>query len=281
MQKILLFILMVISCGCGKVSHNQSSVFVSIEPLRWVVNSLTDSTISVNVLVPGATSPETYEPTARQTTELEHATLYICTGLLGFEQELQDRIASTGCDVVDVSGGLQLLEGVCNHDHHNHNHSVDPHIWLSTTTMRGIIANCAKALEDKGMLGNGKLDSLLRVVDSVDNYIRTLKGRSTVEAFAIVHPSLTYFATDYSLHQIALEFEGKEPSMRSIKASLDELIGRGLNSILYSSHDSDAVAQVVSEQMSLKMIPFEPLSYDWVAVMTKVAEDIYGTSQSR
>ncbi len=271
----------VISCSTSLKDDVGTTIYVSIEPTRWVVESIADSTVTVKVLVPGATSPETFEPTARQIAELSNSSLYLTIGHFGFEGELAERMAEGGCPVADLSKGIEMLEGVCNHHHHgvehHHSHGVDPHIWLSPKTMAIITNNAAEQLDKLGVLNKHKRDSLLVLIAEVDSTINSLRSSSKTSAFAIVHPSLGYFAKDYNLRQIALEVDGKEPSIKSIRHSLDSIKHHRVHTILHSSHDSDNAARVLSDETKLPLTSFEPLSYNWPETINEVAEAIFIT----
>ncbi len=279
LHKTLLISALITTTACSptQTTPSNTTIFVSIEPTAWVVESICDSTVRVEVLVPGATSPETFEPTARQVAELSESDLYLTIGHFGFEGELAARMAEGGCPTSDLSRGIELIEGACNHhDHsHDHSHGIDPHIWLSPKSMAVIVNNTAVELERLGVLNHSKRDSLLNLIASIDSTITSTAKRSNIEGFAIVHPSLGYFANDYNLKQIALEIDGKEPTIRSIKESLSEMQRRGVTTILHSSHDSDDAAKVLSAETKLPLTPFEPLAYNWPETMNGVAIAIF------
>ncbi len=261
--------------GCA-TSESTKKIYVSIEPLRWAVGSMVDSTVTVEVLVQGATSPESFEPSARQVAQLYSAELYFGVNLFDFEKELFGKVQSAGVDAVNLSSGISLLKGECSAGAHNH--GVDPHIWLSPIAMREMVLTASKSLDSRGLLDAEKRDSLLRVVDNVHSDILTKARQSDVNAFAIIHPSLGYYARDYSVEQIPLERDGKEPSARSLATTFDRLNREGINRVLYSSHDSKTVTGIVSGEENFELVPFEPLSSQWSDMIMELTGVIYGTN---
>lgn len=279
----LIAIFALLFCGC--VSHDKQakgSITVSIEPLWWVASSLVADQAVVEVLVPAGSSPETYEPSARQIEQLSNSALYLSTGLLDFEVELASRMESVAprTELVNLSDGVEVLAGTCSHTEHlGHSHGVDPHIWLSPRAMKNIIRQAAAAIIKKGITTTADVehrrDSLLTVVDSVDRYIRSKAGAT--HSFAIVHPSLSYYAKEYGLHQLPLEIDGKEPSTSSIRSIVDQMRQEQITTIFYGVQTSDAVAQVVAKEVGCTLTPFDPLPKDWPSAMIKITDQIYGT----
>lgn len=271
--------------GCTSAPHAAKSITVSIEPLAWIAQSLVGGDATVTVLVPAGSSPETYEPTARQIERLSRSTLYLSTGLLDFEGELASKISSVAptTTLVNLSDSITVLAGSCSHaahSHAGHNHGVDPHIWLSPRAMKKMISQAATAIAVSGITEHSQLiarrDSLLNIVEQIDKYIIAKSNKST--SFAIVHPSLSYFANDYGLNQIALEIDGKEPSASAIRTIVDELRREQILTIFYGIQTSDAVAKVVAQEVGCTLTPFDPLPSDWPKAMLKITDDIYGTN---
>lgn len=273
--------LLLISCA-SENKESKSSITVSIEPLWWVASSLVGDQAMVEVLVPAGSSPETYEPSARQIEQLSGSALYLSTGLLDFEMELGERMSSIApnTELVNLSDSVEVIAGTCLHtEHHGHSHGVDPHIWLSPHAMKSIITQASAAIIKIGIAQTADIehrrDSLLAIVDSVDRYISSKAG--TTVSFAIVHPSLSYFAKDYGLRQLSIEVDGKEPSTSTIRSIVDQMRKEQITTIFYGVQTSDAVAQVVAKEVGCTLTPFDPLPSDWPTAMIKITDQIYGT----
>ena len=78
--------------ACSEKQLPSKEIIVSIEPLRYLVEQITQGDVEVGVLVPAGASPETFDPTPRQMTEVEDAKLLLTTGLIDFEKNLLERI---------------------------------------------------------------------------------------------------------------------------------------------------------------------------------------------
>lgn len=285
MRKIVLILVLIsflISCG-GKQDSSKNQIVVSIAPLGWLVENMVDSNLaSLTVLVPPSTSAETYEPTLRQIETLSSSKLFFSIAELDFEKELSKRITSIAPDIqyVELNDGIELIEGSCTSAHHDHNHShshgVDPHIWLSPSLMQKMAVKVASELRAAELLSEIKYDSILKVINNVEVTIKNRLSKRNLQrsSFAIVHPSLTYFARDYDLNQIPLEVDGKEPSAKQITEMIEELKANNVEVILYSAQTSDAVAKIIATEIGIELVSFDPLPYNWDVEMLKLSETI-------
>lgn len=285
MKKYVIGILCaVVLGGCvGGMRDDRQTVVVSIAPIGWIASSLLDSTVAVSVLVPAGSSPETYEPTVRQVEQLTRASIYLSVGLLDFEHELQGRLSSVAPQLtcVSLADGMDIMEGECSHhldDSVGHAHGVDPHVWLSPKMMRTMIGKAAELLASKKLNPREEImaraDSLIALVDSLDGYITSRTASSRDRTFAIVHPSLSYFARDYGLSQIAVEVDGKDPSALTIKCLVDTLRAHNIRKIFYSVQNSSTSAEVIAAEIGGHLSQYDPLNGDWLQGMINITNEI-------
>lgn len=265
--------------GCDRVrSGAEAQIVVSIEPLRWLVGSMVDSSVRVTVLVPPSTSPETYEPTVRQIEALSNAELYFSIGLLDFEQELAKRISTIApaTTYINLSSGIELRAGTCSHaEHEGHSHGIDPHIWLSPKLMRQMAVTVGENLAKRGLLDTMRYNSTLSTIDSVAARIGAIFAhKSSKRIFAIVHPSLSYFAADYHLSQLELEIDGKEPSAAQITSIVERMRESNITTILYSKGSSDAIARVVAKEIGATLSEYDPLAPNWDEELLRVSSSM-------
>lgn len=254
-----------LSACAGRQPHQQADIVVSIAPLKYLVEQITGDDFKVAVLVPQGASPETFDPTPRQIVSLNNAKMVFATGLIEFEGELLKRIDNKS--IINLSHGIVLIEGACSHAHHghshSHNHGVDPHIWTSPRELKVMAQNAYKAIEElypdsvKYLEG---YNSLLRELDDLDAECKDAIESSDTEAFVIYHPALTYYARAYSLEQIAIEDEGKEPSAKHIAHIIELSREMGVESLLYQSEYPRSVVDVVAKDMGIEPTEINPLT---------------------
>ena len=118
-----------------------------------------------------------------------------------------------------------------------------------------------------------RYDSLCQRIEQTDSLIRqTLSVPGADRAFIISHPALSYFARDYGLHQISIEEGGKEPSPAHLKALIDLCQAEDVRVIFVQPEFDKRNAETIAQQTGTKVIPINPLSYDWEEEMLNVAK---------
>ena len=242
----------------------QADVVVSIEPLKYIVERITTNNVRVSVLVPQGVGPETFDPTPRQIAELNRARATFTTGLLEFEQQILTRMQ--GGNIIDLSQGIELIEGSCSHSHahgHAHAHGVDPHIWTSPVELKQMAKNCYDALQQTypdSTHYSAAYEQLIADIDSLHKECRQRIVESSVKAFAIYHPALTYYARTYNIEQIAIEAEGKEPSAKHIANIIDKAHDKAIRTLLYQVEYPRSVVDVVAKDMGIEATEINPLA---------------------
>lgn len=269
------FLLLFIACSGAKSEHKKS-IYVSIAPLAYLVEQIVDTTFEVEILVPETTSPETFEPTSAQIQKLSASKAYFNIGLIDFEVELNKTIAQLASSLVmvDLSEGVQTIEGTCSHATHSHAHGVDPHTWLSPRFMRQFAQRIALEVSrmdpDNSDIYSARLNILLSRIDSLDSFISS----SNLTPFAISHPSLSYYARDYEVSQIAIEVDGKEPTIAQMKELIDRLKGAKITKIFYQKQTSSAAAQTIADEIGVPIIEFDPLEKNWIDNLRRITQEI-------
>lgn len=279
-----LTLVLIIGCkGPLKKSGEKPIISVTMEPQRYFTEAIAGDKFTVISMVPKGSSPETYDPTPQQLVSLGESDAYLRIGYIGFEQVWMDRLLSNTphLQVFDTSRGIDLIfEAGHAHGDHYHPGGVEPHVWNSTANALIIARNTYKALctldKKNQPYYEARYDSLCQRIEQTDSIIRTtLNNPQAAHAFMIYHPALSYFARDYGLHQIAIEEGGKEPSPVHLKNLIDQCKEKKVGIIFIQPEFDQRNAQIIAEQTGTKIIPINPLNYDWQAEMIGVAQALY------
>lgn len=278
MQKIATFIicaLLIVGCTT-KSDSDKKTIFVTITPMQSIIEEITAGDFDIEVIVPKGASPETFEPTPKQVTSFSDAELIFSTGIIDFEQSLVERI-SGDAEVVNLSNGIELIAGSCSHGNHQHKHGVDPHIWTSPRALRTMVTNAHKAImahypdSVKYTEATGRL---LERIDALDTYCATRIKAEGVEAMMIYHPAYTYYARDYGIEQIAIEHDGKEPSLRQTTALIEKAKEHGVKAILRQPQYSEDKVRAIANDAGAEIITTDPLAEDILGEIERVTEII-------
>ena len=278
MQKIATFIICILLIvGCTtKSDSDKKTIFVTITPMQSIIEEITAGDFDIEVIVPKGASPETFEPTPKQVTSFSDAELIFSTGIIDFEQSLIERI-DDDAEVVNLSNGIELIAGSCSHGNHQHKHGIDPHIWTSPRALRTMVTNAHKAImahypdSVKYTEATGRL---LERIDALDTYCATRIKAEGVEAMMIYHPAYTYYARDYGIEQIAIEHDGKEPSLRQTTALIEKAKEHGVKAILRQPQYSEDKVRAIANDAGAEIITTDPLAEDILGEIERVTEII-------
>ena len=276
MRKIYITLLIAILCG-GCTSRRQADgelLYVSILPLRSLVQGIVGDDFDIEVLVPPGASPETFEPTPRQFVGLNKARMVFNVGLIDFETTLLAKIEDQA-KVVNLSRGIELIAGTCSHGSHGHTHThgIDPHVWTSPRALQKMAENAYEAIRE-AYPDSVKYETNYRLLQqelkALDERTAARIAASDVEYFIIYHPALTYYARDYGLRQIAIEADGKEPSAKQLTQLIRQAREDGVRRILYQSQFPASAVEVIARDIDAEYAEVDPLREDVIANIEEI-----------
>ena len=270
MRKIYIALLIAIVCGgCTSRRQTDGELYVSILPLRSLVQGIVGDDFDIEVLVPPGASPETFEPTPRQFVGLNKARMVFNVGLIDFENTLLAKVEDQE-KVVNLSRGIELIAGTCSHGSHGHTHThgIDPHVWTSPRALQKMAENAYEAIR-KAYPDSVKYETNYRLLQQelkvLDERTAARIAASDVEYFIIYHPALTYYARDYGLRQIAIEADGKEPSAKQLTQIIRQAREDGVRRILYQSQFPASAVEVIARDIDAQYVEVDPLREDVIA----------------
>ena len=280
-----------IAAGCSKkeASTGKIGIVVSIVPLQEFAEKVGGDKVSVSVMVPPGASPHIYEPTPDQLINVSKAKIYVKVGSpVEFELTWLDRVISAKRDmiVVDASENIKLIKMKHEHSHEegpagehvseDHEHKgYDPHIWLSTKNAKVMVENIYKKLisldpENKGYYTSNK-EAYTKELNALDSKIQKALSGRTNRRFMVFHPAWGYFAKDYSLEQIPIEEEGKEPTAKGMQTLVNQAKKHNIKVIFASPQFSTKSAEVIAKEIQGRMVLIDPLEKDYIANLKKVS----------
>ncbi len=281
------------ACGGNMAKKNGSEevkpiITVTIEPQRYFTEAIAGDKFTIISMVPKGMSPETYDPIPQQLVSLGNSKAYFRIGYIGFEQVWMDRLMNNAphLQVFNTSRDIDLIlnNDDSKHDHaahekHGHSHAVEPHVWTSATNALILAKNTYQALCTIDKANETyylmRYDSLCQRIQQTDSIIRKkLSAQGASKAFMIYHPALSYFARDYGLTQISIEEEGKEPSPAHLKELIDLCKMQKVEVIFVQPEFDKRNAETIAQQTNTKVVPINPLSYDWNTEMLHIAESL-------
>ena len=262
----ILTLITLIFASCSSTTKEQeNTIFVTIPPLQQLVSEITCGDFTVEILVPEGASPESFEPTSQQIAKLNDAQFVFSIGLISFEQSLVRHVAR-GERVVNLAEGIELIEGSCSHHHHHghhHSHGIDPHIWTSPRALGTMVKNIEAELRAAYPDSTKYFEAAERVtarLNALDKSCGEMLAEADTKAIIIYHPAYTYLARDYSIEQITIEQEGKEPTPHQLKKLVDKARELGIKRIFHQPQYSPDKLRSIADEIDAEVIVCDPLS---------------------
>ena len=280
MKKLIYILTLFILSACGNTTQKSEKpiLTVTLEPLRYFTEAIAGDNYEVVSMVPKGSSPESYDPTPQQLVNLSKSQAYFRIGYIGFEQAWMKKLEANcpNMKVYDTSKGIDLIRDKGHwHGDHFHEGGVEPHVWNSTQNALIIADNIYQALCELDSTHQEdyqkRLDVLKQTIRQTDANVRTLLENAD-STFLIYHPALSYFARDYSLKQVSIEEGGKEPSPAQLKALIETCRNENVHTIFVQQEFDQRNAQLIANELGVNIVSINPLSYDWVKEMIRIAE---------
>ena len=280
MKKLIYILTLFILSACGNTTQKSEKpiLTVTLEPLRYFTEAIAGNNYEVVSMVPKGSSPESYDPTPQQLVNLSKSQAYFRIGYIGFEQAWMKKLEANcpNMKVYDTSKGIDLIRDKGHwHGDHFHEGGVEPHVWNSTQNALIIADNIYQALCELDSTHQEdyqkRLDVLKQTIRQTDANVRTLVENAD-STFLIYHPALSYFARDYGLKQVSIEEGGKEPSPAQLKALIETCRNENVHTIFVQQEFDQRNAQLIANELGVNIVSINPLSYDWVKEMIRIAE---------
>jgi len=250
------------------------TVAVSLPPQESLLKEIAGDNVYVICLLKEASNPETYEPSISDMMATEKCKAYFTAGGIGFEQAFIENMRENNRSLmfIDTSTGINYLMG-----NHGDNEKSDPHSWTSVINEQIIASNMAATLAEidpqhaRQYMQN--LDKTIKRLQNLDKQFEQQLSFVGNKAFAVWHPTLSYFARDYNLEQIAFD-NGKEPSASELKATIEKAKSHNVKVMVMQSQFDGRQAQEVCRQIGAEMVVFNPMAADIENELKKVVNAI-------
>ncbi len=278
---LILTLILIAGCGSNKKSDTGDQkpvVTVSILPQKTFVEKIAGDDFKINVLIPPGASPASYTLLPSQLKDIANSVIWFRIGYIGFEHSWKEKIeqANREMKVCDLSEGLDLIATTNDLEADAlHAVGVDPHIWLSPPMVKKIAEKIRNTLSDnypeRANAYQKRYTQFIKEIDNLHIELKEMLSDSEGKTVIVFHPSLTYFARDYNLHQISLEPGGKEPTPQHMKQVVDIANRENIRVVLIQSELDKEHARIFAEEIDGEIIQVSPLDPDWAANLMQMA----------
>ena len=289
---IMIFFIMIVSL-LGACQNKESSdpnklqIAVSIVPQETFVKAVAGELVDVVTMVPPGASPENYQPTPQQMTELSKARVYFSIGVPSEVANIIPNLRDLNKDITIVELAHivdQVYPARYFEDEHeeaveekDHVHEGrDPHMWMSPKRVILMIEAIGDTLsqmdpENQEIYEKNASDYIQKLKD-VDKEIQATMDQLEHKAFIIMHPSMGYFADDYGLEMIALEEDGKEKTASHLKTVIDYAKRQNIKVVFYQAEFDNQQAKTLASEIGGEALELQPLAPNYIENLIKMNE---------
>lgn len=271
----LLFVICFALGACHEQRQDSGRVAVTttIAPAASLIQAIGGEVVSVTTLLPKGNNPENYEPTPRDIQSLSQSRGYFYIGDLGFERSWIDRIRSLQPELP-----LLRLDATLQSADHGHQHDGlvhDPHYWTSLRGLRAMSQTILSGLSAVDSVHRARYEEgeaeLRRQLDSLEQTLRARLQVLPSRSFVIYHPSLSEFASEWSLEQLVIEEDGKEPSPAHLERIIRRAREAGVKVVFVQKEFESKLVHSIASELGAKTYEINPLDGDWQGELLKIA----------
>lgn len=238
-----------------------TSLFPHYDFARQIVGDKAEVTL---ILKPG-TESHTFDPSTVDIYNITSSDIFIYTGknMEAWAERVISSLGSDGPTVVDATSKIELLEN-SHSDHDEHEHSLDPHVWLNpqyaVTMVDTILEAICQADPENAEFYRANAESykkeLMQLDRDIESAIDSAKGDTLVFGgrFAYI-----YFFERYDLnYKTAYKTcsTETEPSLATIYEISEFIKDNGIKHVFKEELSEGKVASSIAEQSGAQVVTF-------------------------
>lgn len=264
--------------ACSRSEREKPALAVTSAPEAVLLERISGGDFDIVTLVPPSADAETYEPDVATLKDLQDARIYMHLNTPGFERNLveQTKRSLPELKLADVSRTVNKITGT--HGSHDGHAEADPHMLTSLRNARLIASRMRVTLSDNfperaGFI-NARADSLDLRLRELDDSLTRVLAPAYGRAYVVMHPSMSYFARDYGLRQIALQEEGREPSPKQYRARLDSARAARPVVLFYERGSDKGRAEEAARELGIPAVEITFSGRDFIEEIKRAAAAI-------
>lgn len=275
MKKVLLSILsliLLISCGNKSIaSKDEAYLVTSNSPLKWIVENIAKDKKVVSVLKENQ-SHESFELSVEDMKQIDKADMYYIFDIFEYEEKIEDFVNNED-KVLNVLDGIDESlyiedehhnDGDHNKESHHHDHGnkgFDPHVWFSLEIDMNI---AKKVLDSLVKIYPDKKDVYTKNYEKFVKELKEAKEKNDKELkdlghlhYIIYHPALDYVTKGSEVHELALENDGKELSVKELSELIHLAKEENVKTIYVQPQFPTSSAEVITKELTdVKIVEF-------------------------
>ena len=266
----LLLLVTLVGCGQTKKTAKTFNITTSFYPMYYFAKEIVKDKAEVTMITPTNTEPHDYEPSAKAIAKIENSSLFIYNSeaMETWVNSIKKTVTNDSTvTFVKASQGIPLEEEAHSESekHHDHQHELDPHVWLDPMLAKKEVQTMTKAIIQKDEKNKSYYEKnsqkLQERLDQLNQKFQRKAKQAKNKTFVTQHAAFGYLAKQYGLHQEAIAGidPEQEPSPKEL-ANIEKLVKKEKIRYIYTEETSSSkVAQTVKNATGATLLTLNTL----------------------
>ena len=246
-------------------SNNKLTIVTSFYPMYISTLNIVKDIPDVEVI--NMTAPQTgclhdYSLSTKDLKTLSNADILIINGA-GMESFLDDVIDEySDLKIIEASNGISLIEDT---DHDEHEHDVNPHVWVSISKNIEEVSNIAKELSafdpNHASEYEANADAYIAKLENLRTEMHAALDNVNNKDIITFHEAFPYFAEEFNLNIAGvIEVEpDSEPSAKEVENIISIINEKNIKALFTEPQYSSKIADTIAKETGASIYTLDPI----------------------
>lgn len=246
-------------------SNNKLTIVTSFYPMYISTLNIVKDIPDVEVI--NMTAPQTgclhdYSLSTKDLKTLSSADIFVINGA-GMESFLDDVIDEySDLKIIEASNGISLIEDT---DHDEHEHDVNPHVWVSISKNIEEISNIAKELSafdpNHASEYEANADAYIAKLENLRTEMHAALDNVNNKDIITFHEAFPYFAEEFNLNIAGvIEVEpDSEPSAKEVENIISIINEKNIKALFTEPQYSSKIADTIAKETGASIYTLDPI----------------------
>lgn len=246
-------------------SNNKLTIVTSFYPMYISTLNIVKDIHDVEVI--NMTAPQTgclhdYSLSTKDLKTLSSADIFVINGA-GMESFLDDVIDEySDLKIIEASNGISLIEDT---DHDEHEHDVNPHVWVSISKNIEEVSNIAKELSafdpNHASEYEANADAYIAKLENLRTEMHAALDNVNNKDIITFHEAFPYFAEEFNLNIAGvIEVEpDSEPSAKEVENIISIINEKNIKALFTEPQYSSKIADTIAKETGASIYTLDPI----------------------
>jgi zinc transport system substrate-binding protein len=263
----------IVAFFCVSLKAIVLEVGVTIPPQREPVVAVMGTNVNVHVLIEGNQNPHFFKPGAKRLAELSDCEIYFTIGFPG-EENVEKKFASNGKPVLVSMVGRATAH---NHEHENCE-ATDIHYWTSPIELKkmaqSVYREACRLMPAQEEYFKSNLQAYEKRCDQVLEESRAALLKAGVKHVLSFHPALGNYASAMGISQLAIEKDGRAPTLKVVAAVVTEARKHSIKKLFVQNSGEAEQSKMIVDRLGVAPFVIQLLSPEPLKLIEQITAEL-------